>query len=251
MPKTRVSSGVSGLDKILGGGYIQGRTALLAGGPGTGKSILSWHFLLDGISKGEHGVLLTLDQSSENIQDDMTDFGWDSRGAVKSKSLTILSGSMTLVPVEKGYEYVIGFDHPLLKEQPFTVARLASLVKQKAAETGAVRLVVDGLGPLLEVAGNRFEVRQTVYSFMREIITKNTTALLTHELKTGQDARSNEMPFFICDTVVKLDMVYSGGDFVRTMRVIKMRGSSHVMRPIIFKIGADGIVAFPDARLPD
>jgi KaiC/GvpD/RAD55 family RecA-like ATPase len=86
---------------------------------------------------------------------------------------------------------------------------------------------------------------------MREIVTKNTTVLLTHELKTGQDARSNEMPFFICDTVVKLDMVYSGGDFVRTMRVIKMRGSSHVMRPIIFKIGLEGIVAFPDARLPD
>lgn len=235
----------------MGGGYIQGRTVLLAGGPGTGKSILGWHFLLDGLTKGERGMLLTLDQSSDNIQEDMADFGWDSRGAVKSKGLTILSGNMTLVPIEKGYEYVIGFDHPLLKEQPFTVARLASLVKQKAAETGATRLVIDGLGPLLEVAGNRFEVRQTVYSFMREIVTKNTTALLTHELKTGQDARSNEMPFFICDTVVKLDMVYSGGDFVRTMRVIKMRGSSHVMRPIIFKIGLEGIVAFPDARLPD
>ncbi|MHA2359933.1 MAG: RAD55 family ATPase, partial [Candidatus Thorarchaeota archaeon] len=45
MPKTRVSTGVIGLDTLLEGGYVKGRSTLLAGGPGTGKSILTWHFL--------------------------------------------------------------------------------------------------------------------------------------------------------------------------------------------------------------
>jgi len=196
-------------------------------------------------------VLVTLDQRSDMIQDDMTDFGWKPRDAVQSKALTILSGALNLVPIEKGYEYVIAFGHPLLREQPFTVPRLADLVRQKAAEVKATRVLVDGLGPLLEVAGNRFEVRQTIYSFMRELVSRNMTVLLTHELRPGQDAKSNEMPLFVCDTVVKLDMVYKGGDYIRTMRVLKMRGSGHVMRPIMFKIGSEGIVAFPDARVPD
>ena len=47
MVKERVSSGVKGLDDLLGGGYVEGRSTLLAGGPGTGKSILTWHFLFE------------------------------------------------------------------------------------------------------------------------------------------------------------------------------------------------------------
>lgn len=61
MPKTRVSTGVPGLDELLEGGYVQGRSTLLAGGPGTGKSILTWHFLFDGVEKGESGLLVSLD----------------------------------------------------------------------------------------------------------------------------------------------------------------------------------------------
>ena len=61
MVKERVSSGVKGLDDLLAGGYVEGRSTSLAGGPGTGKSILTWHFLFDGVEKGEKGILLSLD----------------------------------------------------------------------------------------------------------------------------------------------------------------------------------------------
>jgi predicted ATP-dependent serine protease len=60
MPKTRVSTGVPGLDELLVGGYVKGRSTLLGGGPGRGKSILTWHFLYEGISKGENGPLVSI-----------------------------------------------------------------------------------------------------------------------------------------------------------------------------------------------
>lgn len=251
MPKTRVSTGVPGLDELLVGGYVKGRSTLLAGGPGTGKSILTWHFLYDGVARGENGLLVSLDQTSEMIVDDMSDFGWKPQDAVDSGALTLLSGTLKLVPTETSYEYVIGFDHPLLREQPFTVPRLAELVRKKASEVNASRIVIDGLGPLLELAGNRSEIRQLVYGFVREIVDWESTIILTHELKASETAQNDEMPFFICDGVVKLDMLYSAGDYVRTMRVVKMRGANHIMRPVMFKIGSEGIVAFPDARLPE
>ncbi len=251
MPKTRVSTGVTGLDTLLEGGYVKGRSTLLAGGPGTGKSILAWHFLFEGVSKGENGLLVSLDQTSDMIAEDMSDFGWKPKEAMDSGALSILSGTLKLVPTETSYEYVIGFDHPLLREQPFTVPRLAELVRKKATEVNAKRIVIDGLGPLLELAGNRSEIRQLVYGFVREIVDWESTIILTHELKASKSAQNDEMPFFICDGVVKLDMLYSAGDYLRTIRVVKMRGANHVMRPVMFKIGSDGITAFPDARLPE
>ena len=251
MPKIRVSTGVSGLDELLVGGYVKGRSTLLAGGPGTGKSILTWHFLYDGVAKGEKGLLVSLDQTSDMIMDDMSDFGWDAKKAIDSGDLTLLSGTLKIVPSETSYEYVIGFDHPMLKEKPFTVPRLAELVRKKAAEVDAKRIVIDGIGPLLELAGNRSEIRQLVYGFIRDIVDWESTILLTHEMKASETAQNDEMPYFICDGVVKLSMLYTGGDYVRTVRIVKMRGANHSMRPVMFKIGSKGIDAFPDTRLPE
>jgi KaiC/GvpD/RAD55 family RecA-like ATPase len=251
MTKERVSSGIEGLDKLLNGGYMKGRSILLAGGPGTGKSILTWHFIFDGLKKGENAVLLSLDQLSDMIIEDMQSLGWDPTPEIKSKKLIILSGTLNLVPTESGYDYVISFDHPLLKEKPFTVPRLADLVKKRAAETGSTRIVVDGLGPLIELAGNRFEVRQMVYGFIRELAENNTTILLTHELRSLSGAQNDEMPYFLADGVIKLDSVYATGDYIRTLRVVKLRGTSHVMKPSMFRIEDVGIKVFPDARLPE
>lgn len=251
MPKQHVSTGVKGLDEILSGGYVKGRSTLIAGGPGTGKSILTWHFLFDGVKKREKGILVSLDQTQEMILEDMTDLGWDPTSAVQSGDISILSGTLKLVPRNTSYEYVIGFDHPLLQEQPFTVPRLAELIQKKAHEAGAKRIVIDGLGPLLELAGQQSEIRQLVYGFIRDIADGANTVILTHELKASDTAQNDELPFFICDGVIKLDTAYSSGDYVRRLRVVKMRGSSHIMRPVMFKIGSEGIVAFPDAGFPD
>lgn len=251
MTKSRVSSGVEGFNALLNGGYIQGRSMLLAGGPGTGKSILTWHFIFDGIAKGESAVLLSLDESSDVLIDDMKGFGWDPEKAIADQKLTILSGTLRLIPTEAGYDYVIGFDHPLFREKPFTVPRLADLVKKRAQETKATRIVVDGIGPLLELAGNRFEVRQMVYGFIRELSEQKSTVLLTHELRSLSGAQNDEMPYFIADGVVKLDMVFTTGDYVRTMRIVKLRGTSHVMKPSMFRIESNGIIVYPDARISE
>ncbi|MFW9979948.1 MAG: RAD55 family ATPase [Candidatus Thorarchaeota archaeon] len=249
--KERISSGIEGLDQLLNGGYIKGRSMLIAGGPGTGKSIITWHFIFDAIKKGQKAVLLSLDESSDIIIEDMKAFGWNPDAAIAEKKLAILSGTLRLVPTESGYDYLIAFEHPLFREKPFTVPRLADLVKQKAEETQATHIVVDGLGPLLEFAGNRFEVRQMVYGFMRELVLQNTTVLLTHELRSLSGAQNDEMPYFICDGVIKLDTIYATGDYIRTLRVIKLRGANHVMKPVMFRIQNDGIEVFPDARLPE
>jgi circadian clock protein KaiC len=250
MTKERVSSGVAGLDTMLGGGYVTGRTMLVAGGPGTGKTILSWHFLFEGIANDENVVLVSLDQSQETIVNDISEFGWRPERAINSGNLTILSGKLNIVPTDGHYEYVISFQEPFLREQPLTVPRLAELINKKAEEADASRIAIDGLGPLIELAGDEFRVRQLVYGFIQDLNSRNNTILLTHELRKSNQA-NNDLPYFLSDGVIELDMLYSSGDYVRTMRIVKVRGIKHVMKPVMFKISDDGIVAFPEARLPE
>ncbi|MFW9926757.1 MAG: ATPase domain-containing protein [Candidatus Thorarchaeota archaeon] len=64
---------------------------IIAGSPGKGKSILAWHFLFDGVSSSEIGLLVSLDQTSDMTVEDMTDFEWDHKKAMDSGVLTILS----------------------------------------------------------------------------------------------------------------------------------------------------------------
>ncbi len=247
--KDRVSTGVSGLDQLLGGGYLRGRSILIIGGPGTGKSILSWQFLFSGVERGENGILFSFDQTAEMIKEDMSNFGWDVDSLSARGRLSILSGSLGFTPTQRGYEYTIILDHPVFREKPFTPHNLVGLLRQRVSETSARRVVVDGLGPILELAGDQSAARQLVYGLIRDLSSPYVTILFTQELGTVPYTAGSELAQFLVDGVIRLDVVQHAGDYVRTIRVVKMRGTNHIMRPVLFKIGTEGIVVFPDTKI--
>ena len=73
----RVSTGIPGMDKILNGGIPRRNIVLLAGGPGTGKSIFGQQFLYEGLVKGENGVFVALEEHPVQVRVNMSQFGWD------------------------------------------------------------------------------------------------------------------------------------------------------------------------------
>jgi len=58
----RVSTGIVGLDEMLGGGFPQERVILVRGGPGSGKTIFSLQFIVEGVKRGERGIYVTLEE---------------------------------------------------------------------------------------------------------------------------------------------------------------------------------------------
>ena len=72
----RIKSGIPGLDEIIGGGFIKGHQILLAGNAGTGKTIFSCQFLLEGVRNNEKGLYLTLEESPKSIIENMKTFSW-------------------------------------------------------------------------------------------------------------------------------------------------------------------------------
>ena len=75
-----MSTGISGLDEILGGGLTRDRLYLLEGAPGTGKTTLSVQFLLDGAAKGESGLYVTLSETADELRAAAASHGWSLDG---------------------------------------------------------------------------------------------------------------------------------------------------------------------------
>ena len=73
---TRIPTGISGLDDILGGGLTNHRVYLVEGTPGTGKTTLSLQFLLEGARRGEAGLYITLSETAEELSAVAATHGW-------------------------------------------------------------------------------------------------------------------------------------------------------------------------------
>lgn len=76
-PLQHCRTGISGLDEITSGGPPQGRTSLLAGGPGCGTTLLATRFLVRGAEMGETGVFVAFEETADELTTNVASLGWD------------------------------------------------------------------------------------------------------------------------------------------------------------------------------
>jgi circadian clock protein KaiC len=170
MDLVRISTGISGLDGLLEGGFIKGRSYLVTGDTGTGKTIACLQFLVSGLSQGEKAVYVTVDERPAEILASAASFSWDLQPHIQGKSLVILdaaSGSAT----EKGID------------PQKLVADLGNYTKS----LGATILVIDPITPLL-LPTNPATPGQV---HARALIQLIQTHLNTTNLFTSHDAKPN------------------------------------------------------------
>lgn len=76
----RSTTGVTGLDDILSGGFPANRMYLVKGDPGVGKTTLGLQYLLEGARRGETGLYITLSETRQELDEVATSHGWDLSG---------------------------------------------------------------------------------------------------------------------------------------------------------------------------
>src|SRR5687768_14818261 len=87
----RLPTGISGLDTILGGGFVRGNSILLRGTPGSGKSALGMHLLASGaLNSDEPGIIVSFEQFTEHLYRDALSFGWDFRALEAQGRLKVI-----------------------------------------------------------------------------------------------------------------------------------------------------------------
>src|SRR5713226_5590654 len=142
---SRTPTGIPGLDKLLTGGLPRNRTILPSGGPGTGKTMLSSQFLVNGIlDYEESGIYVSLDENNQPVFEEMLDFGWDLEDLENNKKLIFLEASpIRYLPAEiKVGKLTVG-------RKELSMATLIEMIKTSVREIGAKRIVVDPVTTLV------------------------------------------------------------------------------------------------------
>ncbi len=221
----RVSTGIEGLDKMLRGGLIKNRAYLVKGGPGTGKTILSMHFLVEGANRGERVVYITLEEAEYEVRENMEALGFD----LSKVEIVDLSPSSEN-PIFKG---LIGgrLDVETLE------AMLNDLVGKDVD-----RVVIDSVTMLRVASDSEVNYRFNLLSLMKALRGLNATSLLTSEMES-------KVEDYLVSGVIELRVIDVKGKPVRGLRVVKMRGSDFDENVRPYKITSGGLVVYPDVSV--
>jgi len=228
---SKVSTGIEGLDEMLKGGLMKGDVTVVAGSPGTGKTVIGLQFLVSGASKfGENGIYVSFEQLPQQIYRDAKSFGWDLRKLEEDGKLKVVCTSPALVLEREGLA--------LEKKAP------RYFLDDYVEEIGAQRVVVDPINYLEMAVRDPMALRQEVYTFTNYLKMNSLTSILTHEIPSiiGGELRVSDFGLgFIVDGVILLRFVEVESSVKKALAILKMRGSDHEKSLREFDITGKGI----------
>jgi len=227
----KVPTGVRGFDDITMGGLPGGRSTLVAGGAGSGKTMFCMEFLVHGVVEfGEPGVYVSFEESVEDLKKNFSSIGVDLEGLVEEKKLVIDHVFIERSMIEETGKYDL--------EALFI--RLGYAIDS----VGAKRVALDTIEVLFSGLTNHAIIRSELLRLFRWLKGRGVTTVVTGE-KGGLTLTRYGLEEYIADCVVFLDNRITDELSTRRLRIIKYRGSVHGADEYPFLIGKRGISIFP------
>ena len=245
----KISSGISGLDELVGGGLPEGRVVLVVGGPGSGKTIMCSQFLYKGIRENkENGVFVSLDESKKHFYTEMKSFGWDFEEAESERKFAYVDATrMSRVAMLK--EALYKEESSSLRGKALSIDKLTQDIQAKMVQVNAKRVVVDTLAALIYRFPDPVERRTTIVDLIESLADLGATSLVTTELGHLGLERSALEEEFLVHGVIMLQTLFSGGTTTRAMQVEKMREAKVNPSLVPYTIDRNGIEVFPNMPL--
>jgi circadian clock protein KaiC len=207
---TKRLTGIDGFDEITDGGLPRGRTTLVTGGAGCGKTVFAHQALVNAERlRKEASIFVAFEESTAQIVANAATFGWDLPGLVKKK-LFFLDARL---------------DPEVVKGGEFDLIGMLNLLQAKAEEINATCVVFDGIDVLLGLLDDPAAERREVYRIRDWLTRSGLTGLITQKVSgDGSDHRFGFLQFMVDCVVVLRHQVVDGSAF-RNLRVMKYRGS--------------------------
>ena len=224
----RVPTGIVELDALIEGGLRAGKTYLVVGEPGTGKSVFGLQFLVNGLMEKEKGLYVAIDEKPADVLDQAASLGWDLAPFIESKEFVILDASA----------YFSGSGEA---QKKIDVQRVVNDLNAFIVRMGASRLVIDPVGPLLfnREATTRAPDQARTLFYGLQANGATTNLLTTYSMERNVPGLEE---YLVAGTMV-LGMELVKGRFVRTLTIEKMRSTTLAPAQYVFNIVADrGIV---------
>jgi circadian clock protein KaiC len=219
----RIPSGIPGFDELIGGGFIKGSLILLVGAPGTGKTTFCGEFVNEGLKGGGKSVYVNFVEPKERLLEYFSNFGWDFHTYEKRNYFRVIDAP-------------IGGE----RETEETMSEIMDVIRKVKAD----RLVIDSLSAMLLGITGEVKRRDFISIFYRVIYKLSTTTLCVVEVPVGEERKGYGMEEFVADGLIILKNDWEKEEMVRTLRIIKMRGTAHTQIIQRYKITNKGFELF-------
>ena len=231
----KAPTGIGGLDEITGGGLPRGRTSLIAGTAGAGKTLFGMEFIYRGATEfGEPGVVMAFEESETELIENVASLGFDFDGLIKRNQLAIDFVRVERSEIEETGEYDL--------EGLFI--RLGHAIDQVKAK----RVLLDTIEALFAALPNEGVLRAELRRLFRWLKERGVTAVITAERGGGALTRHG-LEEYVSDCVILLDHRVIEQVSTRRLRVVKYRGTTHGTNEYPFLIDAGGISVLPVTSL--
>ena len=220
----RVMTGISGVDEMLNGGIPAKRHVAVYGGPGAGKTSFCFEFLYRGVGLGENGVYITLEETEEDIVENMKNtfpMITDVPDMIKKKKLEVV------------------------KPDKLELEEVANIIEDRITENDVKRAVIDSSTMIRLSFKNEIEYRQTLFEFLSLLRGLDCTTLTTVEATTpSREELRYDIEHFVMDGIINLYNIGREDRRIRALEVMKMRGTAHSRDLVPFKVTPSGIKVY-------
>lgn len=238
-----VQTGITGFDGLLDRGIPKGASVLIAGGPGSGKTIFCLQVLTNAAQNGEKCLYLSFEESAERLKEHMTDFGWDWK-KLETKGLL-----------------------KIIRKEPFTLTTTVEAMLTKAKG----ELLID-INELLEIIPKGFHPEKIVFDSVTAISAafgkrgdgyrifieqmfkyleslSATSFLISETEQLPISYSQGGVEEFLADGVIALYTVKKGNIRENALEIIKMRGAKHKKKIVAMQITDRGIEVYPEQEI--
>ena len=232
----KAPSGIKGLDEITYGGLPRGRTALICGGPGSGKTLFAMEFLVRGaIQFNEPGVFLSFEEKPEELIQNVASLGFDLKRLQAENKIRV--------------EYIYIERSEIEETGDYDLEALFIRIEYAVAQTGAKRIVLDTLEALFSGLKDTSILRAEVRRLFRKLKEMGLTAVVTAEQGSNGSLTRHGLEEYVSDCVIRLDNRMLDQVSTRRLRILKYRGSVHGANEYPFLIDQDGFFLMPSTSL--
>ncbi len=227
MSENRVPTGIDGLDPLIEGGFPRGSLVLLAGNPGTGKTIFSMQFLYKGAEDyGENGIYVSFAENEDTITHNISRlFGRDLRKKEEGNGKVKILDFTTVT--EKGLSTIL------------------EMILEEVTRLKAKRLVIDSFSAMAQAFKEPIEARIIIHNILGKLVRQlGCTTILIVEVPTGSEKIGTSIEEFVADGVIVLRKDNYDGRLVREIEIPKLRGTKIEQQRFLFTLN-EGFQVFP------
>lgn len=224
----KAPTGIAGLDEATRGGLPRGRTTLVFGGPGAGKTILALQTLVNAARFGdEPGIFVTFEEQSRQVVANASSFGWNIP-ELEKRRLFFLDASL---------------DPGVVRAGQFDLQGVLAALSAKVKEMKARRVVFDGLDVLLTLLSDPHAERTELYRIHEWIARSHLTGIVTAKMVSSDPFAQAHYEFaaYMADCALRLVRSHKDGVSERDVSILKYRGSSFSENKVPFVIGPAGL----------